>query len=131
MHTMLETINTKHILREHTNVMQQMIENEVNNVSFYTTHNTWANAERVLKMEQIMNHVRHTGESLEWTQLVSRLVDDSEELETSLSKILLYLFETPFNCNVSYLFIYLCNGCVCFKNSAIQACKCTVREKTI
>ena len=72
--------------------MRQIIENKVKNVSFYTTHNTWANVERVLKMEQIMNHVRHTGESLQWTQLVSRLVDDSEELETTLSKILLHLF---------------------------------------
>ena len=85
--------------------MQQIIGNKVNNVSFYTTHKTWANVERVLKMEQMMNHVRHTGESLQWTQLISRLVDDSEELETTLSKILLYLFETPLNCNVSYLLV--------------------------
>jgi hypothetical protein len=79
-------------LRELTNVMHQIIENKVNNVSFYTTHNAWANVECVRRMEQIMNHVRHTGECLQWTQLVSCLVDDSEELETTLSKILLYLF---------------------------------------
>jgi hypothetical protein len=77
---MLERINTFFSLRELTNVMHQIIENKVNIVSFYTTHNSWANVERVLKMEQIMNHVRHAGESLQWTQLVSRLVDDSEEL---------------------------------------------------
>ena len=88
---MLERINNIFLLRELTNVMQQIIENKVNNVSFYTTHNTLANAEHVLKMEQIMNHVRHTGKSLQWKQLVFRLVDDSEELETSLSKILLCL----------------------------------------
>jgi hypothetical protein len=117
MHT-LERINTFFLLRELTNVMQQIIENKVNNVSLYTTHNTGVNAESVLKMEQIMSHVRHAGESLQWTQLVSRLVDDFEELETTLSKILLYLFETYL------LFIYIYNGCVCFKNSATQACKC-------
>jgi hypothetical protein len=41
--------------------MQQIIEIKVNNVSLYTTHNKGVNAERVLKMEQIMSHVRHTG----------------------------------------------------------------------
>ena len=125
VYTMLERINTFFLLRELTNDMHQMIENKVNNVSFYTTHNSGTNVERVLKMEQIMNHVRHAGESLQWTQMVTRLGGDSEELETTLSKILLYLFETPFNCNVSYLlFIYLYNRYVCFKNSEIQACKC-------
>lgn len=73
VYTMLEIINKCLILRELTNVMHQIIENKVNDVSFYTTHNAWVNVERVLKMEQIMNHV----------------VDDSEELETTLSKILL------------------------------------------
>jgi hypothetical protein len=103
--------------------MQQIIENKVNNVTFYTTHNTWANVERVLKMEQIRNHVRHTGESLQWTQLVSRLVDDSVELETTLAKILHYLFETPFNCNMYHiccLYTYIAD----IKKSATQACKC-------
>ena len=108
-------MNTFFLLRELTNVMHQIIENKVNNVSFYTIHNTWANVECVLKMEQIMNHVRHTGESLQWTQLVSRLVDDSEEPETTLSKILLYLFETPFNCNMYHIFClytYIMDVCV-------------------
>ena len=73
------------------------------------------NVKRVLKMEQIMNHVRHAGKSLQWTQLVSHLVDDSEELETTLSKILLYLFETPFNCNMYHiccLYTYIADVCV-------------------
>jgi hypothetical protein len=95
--------------------LHQIIENKVNIVPFYTTHNAWANVERVLKMEQIMKHVRHLGESLQWTQLVSCLVDDSEELETTLSKILLFLFETPFNCNMYHiccLYTYTADVCV-------------------
>ena len=62
-----------------------------------------------------MNHVRPTSESLQWTQLVSRLVNDSEELETSLSKILLYLFETQFNCSMYHiccLNTYIADVCV-------------------
>jgi hypothetical protein len=112
---MLERINTFFLLRDLTNVMHQIIENKVNNVSFYTTHNTWANVERLLKMEQIMNHVRHTGGSLQWTQMVSRIVDESEELEVTLAKILHYLFEPPFNVNVYHiccLHTYISDVCV-------------------
>ena len=54
-------------MRELTNVTQQIIENKVNNVSLYTTHHAGVNAERVLKMEQITSHVRHTGETLTLT----------------------------------------------------------------
>lgn len=95
--------------------MQQMIENKVDNVSLYTAYSTGVNAERVLKMKQIMNHVRHTGKTLQWSQLVSRLVDDSEELETSLSKILVYLFEPSFNCNMYHIvcvYTYITDVCV-------------------
>lgn len=115
MHTMLERINTFFLLREFTNVMQKIIENKVNNVSLYTASNTGVNAGRVLKMEQIMSHVRHTGETLQWSQLVARLGDDSEELETALSKILLYLFEPSFNCNMYHiccLYTYITDVCV-------------------
>ena len=101
VYTMLERINTYFLLRELTSVMHQIIENKVNNVSFYKTPNSGANVERVLKMDQIMNHVRY--ECLQWTQMVTRLGGDSEELETTLSKILLYLFETPFNCTMYHI----------------------------
>lgn len=113
--TMFERINTFFLLRDLTNVMHQIIENKVNNVKFYTTHNTGVIVERVLKMEQIMKHVRHTGESLQWSHMVSRLVEDSEELEITLAKILHYLFEPPFNVNVYHiccLYTYISDVCV-------------------
>ena len=47
--------------------------------------------------------------------MVTRLGGDSEELEITVSKILLYLFEKPFNCNMYHiccLYTFIADVCV-------------------